>query len=249
MSIKVESIIKRDPPTLVTLGDTHYQFEVDETGRHVCLVSDHAHLARLLAIPEGYRLALDGAEPAPIAVPQSIAAHDLPAPATFQPIEDEDDGPETLLGSNVHPAIIDLGEGRTVQLGEVVQKAFEASGFSIEQWNDQDEDERYAKIDAMLDALAAEGAILAGVQNADGSVTPLEDLPHDELSKIATDIGLPVEGKTTEELVKDIQDEPFLLDREALAKEYEEKFGHRPHGKWSAERILGELNKPAEGAE
>lgn len=257
--IKIESIIKRDPPTHITLGNKHYQFEVDEHGRHVCELTDQAHIARLLSISEGYRLALDGAEPAPVEVPQPIAAHDLPTAATFQPSldDDEDEGPEVLLGSDVHPAVIDIGNGKTVQLGEVVQEAFEASGFTLRQWNDQDEDERYAKIDAALDAMAAKGAVLAGVQNEDGSITPLEDLPHEELVKIAEDAGIPTEGKTTWDLVRGIQDEPFTLhddikepapqpqalDREALAQQYEAKFGHRPNGKLSAAKIQAALNE------
>ena len=36
------------------------------------------------------------------------------------------------------------------------------------------------------------------------------------------------------------------LDREELAKLYEAKFGKRPHGKWTAERISEELKKDAE---
>ena len=36
------------------------------------------------------------------------------------------------------------------------------------------------------------------------------------------------------------------LDREELAKLYEAKFGKRPHGKWSADRISEELKKDAE---
>lgn len=36
------------------------------------------------------------------------------------------------------------------------------------------------------------------------------------------------------------------LDREELAKLYEAKFGKRPHGKWTAERISDELKKDAE---
>lgn len=201
--IKIESIIKRDPPTHITLGNKHYQFEVDEHGRHVCELTDQAHIARLLSISEGYRLALDGAEPAPVEVPQPIAAHDLPTAATFQPSldDDEDEGPETLLGSDVHPAVIDIGDGKTVQLGEVVQQAFAASGMSMREWNDQDEDERYAKIDAVLDALAA-----------------------------------PAPEEKQEEA-------PAELDREALAQQYEAKFGHRPNGKLSAAKILAALNE------
>ncbi|HFJ9668285.1 TPA: hypothetical protein ACGW1F_004438, partial [Stenotrophomonas maltophilia] len=57
---------------------------------------------------------------------------------------------ETLVGSNVLPANIELVEGVSVQLGEVVRKAFEHSGLSIADWNALDGDDREAELAAMV---------------------------------------------------------------------------------------------------
>jgi hypothetical protein len=40
-----------------------------------------------------------------------------------------------LHGSDLLPAHIEIAEGNTVQLGEVVQRAYQASGMTPEQWN------------------------------------------------------------------------------------------------------------------
>ncbi len=57
---------------------------------------------------------------------------------------------ETLLGSNMLPANIELAEGVSVQLGEVVRQAFEHSGLSIADWNALDGDDREAELAAMV---------------------------------------------------------------------------------------------------
>lgn len=192
--MKIESIIKRDPPTSITLGETTYQFEIDADGRHVCEVTNQHHLARLLSIPEGYRLAIDGEQP--VVVPKPAAAP-IQTVQTLQPVVESE-----LVGSPVHPSVIDLGEGRTVQLTAVIQQAFTESGMTVAEWNEQDEDDRYAKIDAVLDAMVAPPA-----------------------------------------------DEAAALDREQLADAYEAKFGRRPHGKWTAEKIAAAMETEDGSAE
>lgn len=57
---------------------------------------------------------------------------------------------ESLVGSNVLPTNIDLAEGVSVQLGEVVRQAFEHSGLSIADWNALDGDDREAELAAMV---------------------------------------------------------------------------------------------------
>ncbi len=42
---------------------------------------------------------------------------------------------ETLNGSNTLPALIEIADGKSVQLGDVVRQAFEKSGMSVEAWN------------------------------------------------------------------------------------------------------------------
>lgn len=60
--MKIESILKRKNGTKISLGGIDYHFKPDEKGRHVANVTDQAHLAKLLSIPEGYRLVLDDEE-------------------------------------------------------------------------------------------------------------------------------------------------------------------------------------------
>lgn len=55
--MKIESIIKREGGTRVSLSGTNYHFKPDEEGRHVADVEQEAHVERFLSIPEGYRLA------------------------------------------------------------------------------------------------------------------------------------------------------------------------------------------------
>lgn len=192
--MKIESIIKRDPPTRIRLGGKVYQFQIDGDGRHVVDVTDEEHIARLLSIPEGFRLVLSKDEKKG----DAIQAKHPQAQTTAN-----DNGVEPVA-STVHPAEIELGEGVTVTQDVVIQAALKTSSLSAEQWNALRDDERHYLIDNELDAMAA-------------------TLNGDE------------EGGEAEE--------PAPLDRDQLAAEYKERFGKAPHGKWSAEKILDELNK------
>lgn len=101
---------------------------------------------------------------------------------------------------------------------------------------------------------------LDGVVEQDGTVTKLEELPRDQLLVLARDMEIegaedmtdeqlaaavraePVEpvDEPTEEPTKDEPQKdkaPAELSRDDLAKQYEAKFGKRPHHKLSAERI------------
>jgi len=40
-----------------------------------------------------------------------------------------------LLGSNIFPSMVTLKDGRQVQLGDVVRKSFEHSGYTAAEWN------------------------------------------------------------------------------------------------------------------
>lgn len=78
---------------------------------------------------------------------------------------------ETLLGSNVLPANIELAEGVSVQLGEVVRQAFEHSGLSIADWNALEDGDREAELAAVVrelqSAAEAEAEAKKGVATAD----------------------------------------------------------------------------------
>lgn len=154
----IESIIRREGGTTVTLGSKSYQFLPDDKGRHVSSVEDPDHIGMLLSIREGYRLVID--EPAQVA-----------APATVSNPED----PDTLRPAGDESVVV--GEGD--QGGE-----------------GQGEGE-------------GEGECEGGEPDTDEKAGTEADLES--------------------------------MDREELAVEFEKKFGNRPHGRWSAERIRDEL--------
>lgn len=92
----LESIIKREGGTRFTMGTTAYHFAPDTQGRHVAVVSDGDHLAKLLAIPEGFRLlgqidasVTPGAKPAivqPAPVAPEVIAPVIEAVAAILPV-------------------------------------------------------------------------------------------------------------------------------------------------------------------
>lgn len=60
---------------------------------------------------------------------------------------------KSLIGSSIQPAEFHLTDGTTVPLGDVVAKAHKESGLSIDAWNDQQDEEREARIKAVVDAM------------------------------------------------------------------------------------------------
>lgn len=65
--MKIESIIRRKNGTVGTARDgTRYQFQPDSQGRHVAEITNEAHAAHFISIPEGYRfLKADDADTMP----------------------------------------------------------------------------------------------------------------------------------------------------------------------------------------
>lgn len=54
----------------------------------------------------------------------------------IEPVQlDEPEPIKALLGSDAFDAVIDLGEGRAVQLGDVVRDAQAATELSVDDWN------------------------------------------------------------------------------------------------------------------
>ena len=95
----IESIIKREGGTHITLGGVRYSFMPDAEGRHVAQIDNPEHAAKLLAIKEGYRAIGDQEAPVePVSVPATEPAGDE---ATLQPQDDaEDDGAEAECQSD-----------------------------------------------------------------------------------------------------------------------------------------------------
>ncbi|MBH1851928.1 hypothetical protein I5V61_06580 [Stenotrophomonas maltophilia] len=114
---------------------------------------------------------------------------------------------ESLNGSNVLPANIELAEGVTVQLGEVVRRTHEASGLSVVDWNALDDGDREARLaatvlelqaEAEADAEAKKGAATADGENAKASGgtgtqnSPVAD--KDALLARAKELGIDAKG-------------------------------------------------------
>lgn len=219
--MKIESIIKRDPPTEIDLDGIVYKFQPDKHGRHVAEVTDKHHIARLLSISEGYQLADD--EPLPQAVQTELQreVEERTNPMS-QPVLTPDDS-QALKGSTVHPEVIDLGNGETIEIDDVIDAAYETSGLTTEEWNALSDEERHAKIDETLDAMV-------GGEDDTDTTTSTNPTPTPDPK--------PAAEQSDEDKAK--------AEREALAEQYKEKFGVKPHYKWTADKIREELAKPKE---
>lgn len=81
---------------------------------------------------------------------------------------------EVLNGSNTLPSQIELAEGKTVTLGDVVRHAFTASGLSVENWNNQDAAKRDELLQASIDTMKADpdAAIAAAAAAASSENSP-----------------------------------------------------------------------------
>lgn len=226
--MKIESIIKRDPPTEIDLDGTVYKFKPDEHGRHVAEVTDKHHIARLLSISEGYQLADD--EPLPKAVQTELEREiEERTNPMSQPVLTPDDS-QALKGSTVHPEVIDLGDGQSIELDDVIDAAYETSGLTTEEWNALSDDERHAKIDETLDAMVGSDDTDAGNDNG-----------QQQTDSTASTNPAPTPDQKPEQSDED----KAKAEREALAEEYKAKFGVKPHYKWTVEKIREELAKPA----
>lgn len=61
--------------------------------------------------------------------------------------------PVALIGSNLLSDVVKIKKGVEVQLGDIVQAAFDASGLSIEEWNALEQDEREQKFEAIIEVM------------------------------------------------------------------------------------------------
>lgn len=69
---------------------------------------------------------------------------------------------ESLYGSSVLPATIDLGHDVSIALGDLVAVVHAASNMSVEQWNALPEAERESLLAAAVEAARAQAAEAAG---------------------------------------------------------------------------------------
>lgn len=212
--MKIECKLIRDGGTRADIDGVEYHFEPLPDGKHVAEVTHEAHIDRFLAIPDGYRVY--HGEHDPKGKPAAVAASAGLSPA---PAKKAREG-SFLKGSDNHQPQYEIGS-KIYALGDVVRKAFEASGLTEDDWNELPEDEREAKIDIALDDLAdaAEAAAKAAAS------TPAAD----------ADAG--AEGKGEGE-----GEAPAANpERDALVAAYKEKFGKAPHYRASVETIKAAL--------
>jgi hypothetical protein len=150
--MKIECKIIRTGGTRVELGSFEYHFEPLADGAHVAEVANQDHADRFLAIADAYRVyrgkLSPGGEPTELRSPVVNDRSDVRLNET-SPVS-------TLMGSSVHDKSYTIG-GLTYSLSEVVDKAFDASGLSEDDWNALEDEDRHARIDIMLDYLAELG--------------------------------------------------------------------------------------------
>jgi hypothetical protein len=72
--MKIKCILLRQGGTHVELRGTNYHFAPQADGQHVAEVTDEAHIARFLSIPEAYRVVVEAAPAAPTPVAAPISA-------------------------------------------------------------------------------------------------------------------------------------------------------------------------------
>lgn len=96
---------------------------------------------------------------------------------------------ESLNGSNVLPANIELAEGVSVQLGEVVRRTHEASGLSVADWNALDDGDREARLAATVLELQAAAEAEAEAKKGEGNAAAAAAAAEAEKAKASGGTG------------------------------------------------------------
>lgn len=221
--MKIESLIRRANGTKVDLDNVQYHFKQNgEDPRHVADVKREEHIRSFLNIPEGYQ-PLEG---------EKVSKE-------MQKQLDED---AELNGSTVHAAKYDF-HGEEVKLEELVQMAFDDSGLSREEWNELNDQKRYAFIDTTI-------ASLKGDEKGPEEIVPDDSqLPGDGQPQSDNNASGDATTNTKQPQPENIEEAPDsgqALDRDALVAQYKEKFGRKPHHSLSAERIKQALDQDDE---
>lgn len=214
--MKIESIIRRKNGTVVTMDDHRYHFQPSAADpRHLAEVTEKAHIARFLQIPEGYQVPDDEAPVDPIEQPG-------PVTGTLAGVQDTDGTVRTL-------AQLDEVELRAIAMELEIENA---STLSVE---------------ALIAAIQAEEVEIDGIDTG----KPVE---QQEEQKNETDEEAAQRVAAEEEAARKLAAEEEArkqagtdqekqvatggaLDRDALVKLFEAKFGKKPHRSLKAERI------------
>lgn len=168
---------RRKEPTPVELFGKNYLFTPNAAGHCVADVADGRAIVRLLAISEAYCEYDAATAPAVTSAPAPAPLAAPVAPVSTTPADEQDDGrPEPLKGSDTLPAVIDLGRGKTVTLGEVVALAQARANLDDDEWNLNDDEDRESLLQAQVDTMreAVEREAVAA-QQAAAAVAPAAD--------------------------------------------------------------------------
>lgn len=242
----IESIIKRPKGTKVELGGILYQFLPDHEGRHVAEVDEESHIAQLLAVKDGYRPA-DGSVPlSPIGVampdgyfflfrgPQDAEAFGQWARSIPEFQDFPVDEPVLLVDK------IAMGEA---SLGgyALASKDSEssASASAVSRASDTPPVPEHSHRESAGTTILPSSAGLEVENGGEAPASPASE-PEGDGAGAAGGVGAASDAKD-EDPDKD-KDDDEDLDREALAKEYDELFGHRPNGKWKADKIKAAID-------
>lgn len=85
----IESKLRREGGSRIQIGNETYHFAPDGEGRHVCEVTNKAHIQRFLSITEGFRLV--GAEDEEQPAPPPPSGDPLSGDAPVEMVDDEND--------------------------------------------------------------------------------------------------------------------------------------------------------------
>ena len=143
MSLIIESIIQREKGTVVELDGTTYHFKpLPRDPRHLAEVLIQAHAERFLSIREGFRLVSGVLE----STEQDVV------------ISEGD-----LRTSTAHAAQFNLPDGSYITLGQLTEYAFRESGYSVDEWNNLDDQAMHEHLDAGFEELRIEAASEEGL--------------------------------------------------------------------------------------
>lgn len=90
---------------------------------------------------------------------------------------DEPGSTSTLIGTNIHPAMVELGEGREARtLGAIVAETHARTSISVDQWNNLPQAIRDLLIDLHISELRGEFGRIAESETDPELTTALEDV-------------------------------------------------------------------------
>jgi hypothetical protein len=163
----------RSESTPIELFGLQIVFAANAADHFVAEVSDERAIARLLSIKEAF---CEYSGDAPVAVPATALA---PVVAVTEPVAaaDADSQPEAPKGHSSHdfPNVIEIADGKTVALVEVVAAALSRSELNVEEWNLNDEEDRDALIEAEVELMRKAEAETTGAEDADPLVLKADD--------------------------------------------------------------------------